>query len=1185
MEDGVKQKQLSNSFSTGGGGSFFEANIQASFVTLMLTGGYSPCLPCWPIVEIKLQGKIHGYDTDDLIIFVEDPDSKERRKLLGQVKHAIYITKGSKLLSEVLQAAWSDFNNPKNFTKGKDAIALITGPISATDQHNVSWLLDHARRTKDVDEFYLHVETANFSPANCREKLEAIEFHLQIANDGSPLSRDQLYEFLKHFHLLGYDLNNDVGVVLSLLHSHISQFNRKLPQWVWPRIVNFIQTSNKASGTITAQNLPDDILDAFKQRAVVEFPKELATTGQQPTSDWARHPDASYLALALLMGSWDDKNKNDTQEISAFLGISYDSWLQKAREILGAPNSPLFIKDGIWKVSNRSELWTILGSRILDQNLDAFRATAIKVLKERDPAFELPSDERYAATIHGKVMTYSQSLRKGLAEGLALVGSHPETTTNCTKGKTEATTILSVRGILSDADWAAWGSLNSLLPTLAEAAPTEFIEAVESALKQTLCPFDELFSQEGIGIAGDNYLTGLLWALEGLAWDAEHLVRVAVLLADLASHDPGGRWANRPANSLSTILLPWLPQTLGTVEKRKVAVQTVLLEQPVVGWNLLLHLLPGHHHMSSGSHRPKWRNMIPEDWKKSVTRKEYWDQVSAYADLAVGMAVADPIRLTQLVSRLDDLPRLAFDELLSELKSDDIIGLPEEQRREIWDALVRFANRHRKFADAKWALSADLVDQIEETAKGLEPKNPLELHKHIFSDRDFDLYDETGNWQDQQRKLDEKREFAIKEIFDGGGISEVMRFTEAVRSSRQVGHALGAIDDDSIDLHLLPDFLDESTGKLKELVGAFIWRRYYIRGWSWCDSVVKSDWTADQKAGFLCELPFSKATWDRAASWLGAEQYLYWSAVRANPYQSEDDLSIAAEKLIEFKRPYSAIDCLYKMLLDKRAISVKQCVQALLLAVSSTEEAGSLDTYHVVELIKFLQSDSSVSKEDLFKVEWAYLPLLGSLGEGKPKLLEHKLATEPEFFCELIRLIYRSDKADTPTVEHSENEKAVATNAWRLLNDWKTLPGTQEGGSFSAPQFTEWLDATKAICIASGHLEVALIHVGEVLIHAPSDPDGLWIDRSVASSLNDRDDQHMRNGYRTGVYNARGVHWVDPTGKPEKELADQFRRKAEDVENAGFQRFAVTLRELAADYEREAKRIVADHIDRADDDR
>ena len=273
-----KSKQLSSPFSTGGGGGHFEAHVQASFVALMLTGGYAPCLPCWPITEIKLQGKIDGFDTDDLIVFVEKNDTKERQKLLGQVKHSVRITQGDSVFSEVIQAAWNDFNNPRVFKKGKDIIALITGPLSATDSHNVQWLLSQARHTKSTDEFYRNVKQSNFSPAKSSEKLDVIQYHLKLANNNSDVSKDELYSFLNHFHLLGYDLGKEVGVVLSLLHSHISQFNQQHPQWVWSRVVDIVQTWNQDAGTITPERLPEDLKEIFKQPAFVHIPKELTET-------------------------------------------------------------------------------------------------------------------------------------------------------------------------------------------------------------------------------------------------------------------------------------------------------------------------------------------------------------------------------------------------------------------------------------------------------------------------------------------------------------------------------------------------------------------------------------------------------------------------------------------------------------------------------------------------------------------------------------------------------------------------------------------------------------------------------------------------------------------------------------------------------------------------------------------
>jgi hypothetical protein len=89
---------------------------------------------------------------------------------------------------------------------------------------------------------------------------------------------------------------------------------------------------------------------------------------------------------------------------------------------------------------------------------------------------------------------------------------------------------------------------------------------VEAALAQKPPPFGEVYAQEGGGIFGRSHITGLLWALESLAWSEDYLIRVVVILGGLASIDPGGQWTNRPSNSLIEILLPWLPHTTASAE-------------------------------------------------------------------------------------------------------------------------------------------------------------------------------------------------------------------------------------------------------------------------------------------------------------------------------------------------------------------------------------------------------------------------------------------------------------------------------------------------------------------------------------------------------------------------------------------------------------------------------------------
>ncbi len=75
----------------------------------------------------------------------------------------------------------------------------------------------------------------------------------------------------------------------------------------------------------------------------------------------------------------------------------------------------------------------------------------------------------------------------------------------------------------------------------------------------------------------------------------------------------------------------------------------------------------------------------------------------------------------------------------------------------------------------------------------------------------------------------------------------------------------------------------------------------------------------------------------------------------------------------------------------------------------------------------------------------------------------------------------------------------------------------------------------------------------------------------------------MRHGFSLAIFNSRGVHTVDPSGKPELELAEKYKKQAEDVENAGYQRLAPTLRELANSYTSEARRIIDEHKQEGND--
>ncbi len=1174
----LKAKQLSSPFSTGGGGGNFETRVQAAFTVLLLTGGFAPCRPLWPIKKLKLQGHYAGFDTDDLIVFRQNPNGMEEAKLLVQAKHSINITETDNTFREVIQDAWNDFNDPEVFKAPNDSIALVTGPLNRTDME-VRTILEWARNSEDAEDFVSKVLQAKFSSKTKKKKLKAFQGQLKIANSGNALTEEELWKFLKSYHLLGYDLDVQSGVIHSLLHSLICQKTAGDAKAIWACVVDEVQTANQNSGVVTAEALSQDLREYFQQKVVTTRPSTLSQTPPSPiAADWNRSQYARSLAIANLLGGWDENKESDRNAAEQLVDEgSFSQWIIGIRELLQEPGSPLALRNGVWKTKDKRELWRKLGQRIFDADIDGFRQIAVSVLSEHDSTLELAPDEKIASWFDEGGLTYSDTLRKGLSDTLALLAIESTALSNCSPNKSENTAILVVRELLGNAGWVRWGSLGDLLPILAEADPKGFLDAVEDSLQRTPCPMNILFSQEGNGITGGDHSAGLLRALESLAWDQEHLCAAVAVLGRLNDVASEYSTSNRPADSLTQILLPWLPQTTANIEKRKNAIHILRKETPDTAWPVLLSLLPDQCETSFGTHKPIWRQTIPKNQGKDISREEYWDQVSFCANQAVEMAAGNVARLVKLVSLMDTLPPAAQENLLAHLRSGEITELSKDDRTHLWSALTRVMVRYRHHSDADWSLGAAITKKIEEAIKFLAPKDLLNLNYRFFSSDDFDSYEETGSWEEHEKRLKEHRQDAIRDIHESGGHKLVARFARSVDMPYYVGVEFDAIANDEDEMAILPCLLSDKDQKMAQFVAGFIGARHRTYGWSWVNQIDMSQWSVSQKGHFLRCLPFVPETWELVSSLLGQQESEYWGKVAAQPFLSGREIGTAVDKLLQYDRPNAAIDCLSAALRKENVFERERTVKALLCAASLKKSLDTMNVRHAIHLIKALQNDSHSDLEVLSEIEWAYLSLLNRNRQASPKILEQRLASDPQFFCEIIRAIYRSNNEDVVHKETTKREKDIARCALRLLHKWRTPPGLLPGGELSPELLQSWLDTVKSECKRSGHLEFALSQIGGVLVYAPPNPKGFGIHEAVAEILNAEDAKQMRRGYYIGAYNSRGGHWVDPTGKPERELEAKYTRQADEAESHGFHRLASMLRDLAESYSREAARIASEN--------
>jgi hypothetical protein len=538
-----------------------------------------------------------------------------------------------------------------------------------------------------------------------------------------------------------------------------------------------------------------------------------------------------------------------------------------------------------------------------------------------------------------------------------------------------------------------------------------------------------------------------------------------------------------------------------------------------------------------------------------------------YSELALEMAGNDADRLVVLVDGYFNLPVETRQKLRERMSSEGVQSLGEDLRFRLWEGLNRLTTNHRKFADSEnWKVPEGSLEELDAVADLLRPTAPEVRHKRLFAGNDFDLYEDTENFEEQEAKLAVRRQEAVGEIYSAGGKELLVTFTKEVGEPWRVGSAFGSLGQPEYDQWILPALLEADENSLVQFVGGYVSGRYRAAGWQWVDSLPLSEWTNAQLGQFFTFLPFCEETWKRVASSMAADEAAYWQKASANPYEASGGLEDALEKLVTYDRPDVAIRCMQMMLHKSKTLPIDIAVKALL----ALNVNHRLDAYAIGAVLSYLQKDAPQKEREMRGIEWKFMPFLGRYNNGQPVFLSRWLAEDPDFFCEVIQTLYRSKKSQDDRPEPSEEAKAKARTAYRLLDEWKLPPGSLPDGTFSAEALTQWVNAVKEKCIESGHWEVASTQIGQVLRHSPVDGEGLWVD-PVCAILDQDGHDRMRSGLTMEIFNGRGTYTPDG-GKWETAAAENWEAKADCAENKGYALVAQELRRLATSYRHAAAR-------------
>jgi hypothetical protein len=903
--------------------------------------------------------------------------------------------------------------------------------------------------------------------------------------------------------------------------------------------------------------------------------QRVATRFGQPDPDqWSQDLSERVVRRAWLAGAWNQLRSGDVEVLEGITGTAQDDIDERLHSAVRQPD-PLFTRVGAaWAVAAAEDSWRTARHTIRDADLEALERAVQNVLGAVDPRLELPPDERWSAAIYGKVRVHSSDLRKGLGRTIALLGVRGDEV-RLSGGRSarqwaERVVWSLLRRANEDPSAQLWASLEDVLPLLAEAAPDMFLRAVAEAANGQQPLVRELFKDEDDAWHASSPHTGLLWALECVAWSGRHLGFAAELLANLAEIDPGGKLSNRPAASLRDVFRPWLPQTSAPAETRVMTLDALLQRHSEVMWDLLIALLPEHSAVGMHTYKPLFREWAGEG-ERTVTYGEFFSMVDAVAERIVHVATKEQARWIDVIPEFDRLPEVWRRESIAALEALDRDDLDSEALVALWNAIEDFVRKHRQYPDADWSLSGEWLTPLAAVGERLRPPLATELHRWLFDSWHPDIgVSVRDDFATFEAELQRAREDAIVQILSEQGFGASAELATTVQLPWAVGSALASVNDEH-DYEAL-SLLDSEDGQLVQFAEGFA----RARGGGAVTAV--RPWVERFVGRPLVQARLLQTVADVTDAWelipeLGTDvDEAYWAEFVPHgrgadfPHASE-----VARQLLRHGRAAMAIDAL-SLYAERLGDGVDvDVVRGALTQLGTVEdpEIGRVSEHDLTRLLDYLRS-RGVDETEVARLEWKFLPALRY--ESRAPSLQRLLARDPTTFVQLIELAFKPASSEA-RAEPRDVDPNLASNAYRLLREWRVVPGTREDGSVDAAALQGWLDEVRALLTQSDRLEIGELHVGEVLAHAPTDPDGTFPTRAVREVLETAPNDRLERGFTIGLFNKRGVtrRGMTEGGKQEYDLAKRYEGWAEAVQ-ATHPRTAAALRSVAESYREEGRR-------------
>lgn len=893
---------------------------------------------------------------------------------------------------------------------------------------------------------------------------------------------------------------------------------------------------------------------------------------------WAMAENVLDIIPALLVGRWDEEFESDKRIVSKMANDSYENYAKKLTKWVYTQDSPIIKIGSTWRLTSPFDTWTNASKYINKADFAKLHKILIEVLTEIDPAFELPVEQRYMASLYGKKRLFSSWIREGLIQSLILTSIFGDKLRLDLPLNADIWVDKIVKELLNSKNLELWKSFQGILPLIAEASPTEFLNAIEEKINIEKSPVLSLFEEEPGFISKQTYHTGLLWALEGLAWFPKYLSRVSLILGKLSLVDPGGSIINRPINSLIEIFRPWNYQTLASYDERRQVLELLMKRHFEIAWNLLITLMPkaGLTEYANPTHKPRWLIFeIETDLPK--TKIEVNNSYSLFVDLLLMNFDYTENKLAQLVDISTKLTKLDLERTLAFVSTT--FSMVKDNTNLVWDRCRKILYNHKSYPDARWALPEELLVHYQALYEMTMPKTEVDQVMWLFENYSPEFPEGfihgTMSYEKEDKIILEKRVKGLGFIYQTNGLEKVLELSKIVKEVGIFGDTFGYILNNEEEIIMLCNFFEKNEEQ-SIFLQSFIFRKTILNDMQWTFNLFDKLKVLGSNTLFLVKLVIplnqQQKLWDFIDMQEEEINSKYWETLYPRFYYlTIEEKIFGLKKLVKYKRYFSALNNCSNFIECLPTSLILDIMQKA--ATETSNEKIKINDYQVNKLFEEIYKRDDIEENVIIHLEWLYLPILTSFGnERGPQRLHEELSKNSMFFIEILSFLSKKHNSKENYLDE-EQIRSRAKQAYKLLESWKIIPGIDSYGKIDLESLRNWINEIKRLSSEKDCIELTDIYIGKILAQYPEEKDKPWPPEEICEILEELNSEKVNIEFSCTTKNKRGstTRGVYDGGIIEKENAKYYLDNANIYRN----RFIVItqiLDDIAKSYEYEASK-------------